>query len=54
LIAAVWASIDDSTAAALTALGYSPQFVLDAVEQAENGDASDLIAFFSDLKVLAQ
>ncbi len=54
LIAAVWASIDDSTAASLAAMGYSPQFVLDAVQQAEDGDASDLFDFFSDLKGLAE
>jgi hypothetical protein len=53
LLAAVWASIDASTAASLTALGYSPQFVLDAVQQAEDGDTSGLIDFFSDLKLLA-
>ncbi len=53
-MAAVWASIDESTAASLTALGYSPQFVLDAVQQAEDGDTSDLIDFFSDLKNLAE
>ena len=53
LIAAVWASIDDSTAASLAALGYSPQFVLDAVQQAEDGDTSGLIVFFNDLKLLA-
>jgi hypothetical protein len=53
LIAVVWALIDESTAASLAALGYSPQFVLDALQQAQDGDPSDLIGFFSDLKLLA-
>ena len=53
LMATVWALIDESTAASLTALGYSPQFVLDAVQHAQDGDISDLIDFFSDLKLLA-
>ena len=53
LISALWALIDAQTAASLAALGYSPQFVVDAVEQAKDGDTADLIAFFSDLKVLA-
>jgi Holliday junction resolvasome RuvABC DNA-binding subunit len=54
LISAVWTSIDGPTATALTALGYSPQFLVDAVEHAKDGDTSDLIAFFNDLKLLVE
>jgi hypothetical protein len=54
LISAVWTWIDGPTAAELTALGYSPQFLLDAVEHAKDGDTSDLIAFFNDLKLVAE
>jgi hypothetical protein len=31
LLSAVWAMIDDSTVMSLTELGYSPQFIVDAV-----------------------
>ena len=49
---AVWASLDDETAMSLANLGYSPESFVEAVEQAADGDASDLIAFFEDLKLL--
>jgi Holliday junction resolvasome RuvABC DNA-binding subunit len=53
LISAAWVLIDDSTVTSLTDLGYSPQFLADAVEQAKDGDTSNLLAFFSDLNLLA-
>jgi hypothetical protein len=53
LISAVWASLDDTTAASLTASGYSPYYLVGAVEQAEDGDTSDLLAFFNDLELLS-
>jgi hypothetical protein len=52
-LSAVWALIDDSTVTSLTALGYSPQFLVDAVEDAKDGDTSRLLAFFDDLNGLA-
>jgi len=53
LIFAVWAMLDDATASSLTASGYSPRFLLDAVEQAKAGEPCDLLAFFNDLKLLS-
>jgi hypothetical protein len=53
LISAVWALIDDSTVTSLTELNYSPQFLVDAVEQAKDGDTSDLLGFFNDVNLLA-
>lgn len=53
LISSVWALIDDSTAKSLNELGYSSQFLVDAVEQAKDGDTADLLRFFSDLDLLA-
>ena len=53
LISAAWVLIDSSTVASLTELGYSPQYLVDAVEQAKDGDTSELLAFFSDLNQLA-
>ena len=49
----MWASLDDTTAASLTASGYSPYYLVGAVEQAEDGDTSDLLAFFIDLELLS-
>jgi hypothetical protein len=54
LVSAVWASIDDSIAESLYAAGYSPNFILDAVVQANNGDATGLTEFFSEVERLAQ
>jgi hypothetical protein len=48
-IAAVWDSIDATTASWLTASGYSPASVLEAAQHAADGDTGDLVAFFEDL-----
>ena len=53
LISAVWAFIDAPVAASLAVQGYSPYYLLDAVGQADDGDASALIAFFNELELLA-
>src|SRR5512139_1332625 len=52
LVSAVWALIDDPTRTSLTELGYSPQFLVDAVEQAKDADTADLLGFFDDLNLL--
>jgi hypothetical protein len=50
----VWVLLDSATATSLEELGYSPQFLVEAIELAKGGDASDLLAFFTDLETLAE